>query len=136
MKVTATNGAGTDDATSAASDEVEAAPPANTAAPTISGAPTWARRSPPTTAAGPARDPIDYAYQWRRCDANGENCNDITGADAGTYTLTAADVDNTIRVKVTATNAGGSGSATSDASGPSTARAREHRRADHLGHHP
>jgi hypothetical protein len=47
---------------------------------------------------------ISYAYQWQRCDATGEQCTDIAGASASTYTLGEADVDTTERVLVTATN--------------------------------
>ena len=92
-----------------------AAPPANTAAPTISGTARHGETLTADRGTWTGTDPIDYAYQWQRCDTDGENCNDIAGADQDTYTLTAADVGKTIRVKVTATNAGGSGSASSDA---------------------
>src|SRR3712207_7397053 len=47
-------------------------------------------------------EPIDYAYQWRRCDAGGENCADVAGATGDSYALSAADVGATIRVQVTA----------------------------------
>lgn len=50
---------------------------------------------------------ITYTYQWRRCDSAGNNCVDIPGATAQTYTLAAVDIGSTIRVIVTATNAGG-----------------------------
>ena len=33
-----------------------------------------------------------YAYQWQRCDAAGNNCQDIPGATGSTYTPSAADV--------------------------------------------
>ena len=114
VKVTATNAGGSDNASSDASDEVEPAPPANTAAPTISGTARDGETLTADRGTWTGTDPIDYAYQWQRCDTNGENCNDINDADAGDYTLTAADVDNTIRVKVTATNAVGTDSASSD----------------------
>jgi hypothetical protein len=56
-----------------------------------------------------------YTYQWQRCDAAGNNCQDIPGATHSTYTPTAADVGGTVRVVVTATNAAG---ATSSVSAP------------------
>jgi hypothetical protein len=60
-------------------------------------------------------NPTSYSHQWRRCDSGGANCADISGATDSSYALTSADVDSTIRVAVTATNAGGSTSATSRA---------------------
>ena len=56
----------------------------------------------PTTARGPARDPITYTYQWQRCDAGGSNCSDIAGETGSSYTLVRADVGQTMRVVVTA----------------------------------
>lgn len=44
-----------------------------------------------------------YEYQWQRCDANGQNCVDITGAKSSKYVLTAADKGHKLRVRVTAT---------------------------------
>jgi predicted actin-binding protein len=46
-----------------------------------------------------------FDYQWRRCDAGGWNCSDIPGATAANYTPVAADVGNTLRARVTATDA-------------------------------
>jgi hypothetical protein len=48
-----------------------------------------------------------YTYQWKRCDAQGtvESCTAISGATGTSYVLTTADLDKTIRVFVTATNA-------------------------------
>jgi RTX calcium-binding nonapeptide repeat (4 copies) len=79
--------------------------PASTAAPTISGT----ERDGETLEADPGTwsgtDPIAFAYKWRRCDGSGATCADIAGATASSYTLTPADVDATLRVLVTATNA-------------------------------
>jgi hypothetical protein len=57
--------------------------------------------------------PFNYTYRWRRCDANGANCSDISGATKKTYVLTAADQGTTLRVRVTARNSAGTASATS-----------------------
>jgi len=87
--------------------------PRNTARPTISGT---ARQGELLTA-DPGRwsgtQPMTFAYQWRRCDANGASCSNIIGATARTYTLTSVDVGNRLRVRVRASNDAGSGTATS-----------------------
>src|SRR5204862_8097934 len=53
------------------------------------------------------------SYQWQRCDASGANCADIPGETDTTYTLTQADVGNTVRSVVTTSNAVGTTSAAS-----------------------
>ena len=57
--------------------------------------------------------PTDYNYSWLRCDENGGSCAVISGAHAVKYTLTSADVGNTLRFRVTAINADGQRTATS-----------------------
>jgi hypothetical protein len=57
--------------------------------------------------------PTSYAYQWQRCDSAGASCAAISGATSQTYKLGSADVGNTVRVVVTASNSAGSGSSTS-----------------------
>ena len=49
-----------------------------------------------------------YELQWQRCDATGSGCGDIAGATGLTYVPGADDVGSTLRLAVTATNAGGS----------------------------
>ncbi|MCW3014146.1 MAG: hypothetical protein JWO02_1238 [Solirubrobacterales bacterium] len=61
----------------------------------------------PATWAG---SPTGFAYRWQRCTAPAA-CTDIPGADAATYTVTGDDLDHTLLVQVTATNASGSGTA-------------------------
>jgi hypothetical protein len=56
---------------------------------------------------------IGYAYQWLRCDASGTTCQPITGANWTSYVLTAADLNRSLEVEVTATNSGGSQTAIS-----------------------
>jgi len=62
-----------------------------------------------------------YARQWQRCSAVGSNCEDIAGATAATYRLSADDVGRQVRARVVATNPGGSTTATSALSGVITA---------------
>ena len=87
--------------------------PANTSPPTISGNPVVGQTltANPGTWTGTA--PIAFTYQWQRCAQNGGSCSNIVGATGQSYQLTSADQGRTIRVVVTATNAGGSTSATS-----------------------
>ncbi len=91
--------------------------PQNTSIPTISGT----LRENETLTASPGvwtgTEPIAYTYQWQRCDANGGNCASVTGATSRTYLVTAADVSRSVRVIVTARNAGGARAATSAPTG-------------------
>jgi hypothetical protein len=52
--------------------------------------------------------------QWRRCDASGSSCRDISGATAPGYTLAALDAGSTLRVVASVETAGGTVSSTSD----------------------
>jgi hypothetical protein len=54
-----------------------------------------------------------FAYQWMRCGTSGGTCIDIAGQTGSTYVITATDGGRTIRVRLTASNAWGSASATS-----------------------
>jgi hypothetical protein len=91
-----------------------AAAPQNTALPQISGT---AKEGETLTASNGtwSNSPTSYAYQWRRCASDGTACGDIATATKQTYTAVAADVGRTLRVVVTASNADGKASATSDA---------------------
>jgi sugar lactone lactonase YvrE len=57
--------------------------------------------------------PTKFAYKWEDCDSSGAGCTAILGANGPTYTLALSDVGATVRVAVTAGNAGGSATATS-----------------------
>jgi uncharacterized delta-60 repeat protein len=89
--------------------------PVNTTAPTISGSATEGQALTVSPGAWTGTAPISRDERWRRCDAAGANCVDITGASTTTYTLVAADVGHTIRVRETASNAYGQGAADSAA---------------------
>jgi hypothetical protein len=104
--VTATNAGGSTSATSAATT-VTIAAPVNTSVPTVSGATTTGSTLSCTTGSWtPAA--TGYAYAWT---ANG---SPISGATGSTYVIVEAP-GTQLRCAVTATNAGGSGSATSAA---------------------
>jgi hypothetical protein len=102
-------------ATSKATAVVSAPPPpSNTVLPTITGA---AQQGQVLTAHNGSwtNEPTSFAYQWQRCDTTGATCSPIAEAMALTYTLTPADVGSTLRVTVTAKNAGGSSEPASSA---------------------
>jgi hypothetical protein len=120
-EVTASNSAGAASARSLPSAVVAAAPPTVLSAAAISG--TAAERDVLTAAPGTWRGtaPIAFAYRWQRCDSAGNACADIASATAATYTLVPADVGRTLRVTVTASNAGGSATSRSAQSAVVTA---------------
>jgi hypothetical protein len=126
VRETASNAAGPGSpAESAQSASVLPPPPANTSPPTISGTPQQGQTL--TEAHGSwTNEPSGFTYQWQSCDGEGKNCAPISGASAQSYVPSEADVGHTLRVAETASNAGGSGSATSSAtavvSKPATAR--------------
>jgi len=60
--------------------------------------------------------PVSFQYQWRICDARGSACHDISGATDRSYQVKSDDPGNTLRVRVIASNAEGSSSATSGSS--------------------
>ena len=77
--------------------------------PTISG-PSGALKSGDTlTANGGAWTPstATAAFTWLRCDANGANCQGITGACGRGYKIRSADENHRLRVRLTATESNG-----------------------------
>jgi hypothetical protein len=117
VAVTAANSIGSSSAVSDATSIVAAAGagPKSTAAPKITGT----AQDSQTLAAAPGTwtgsAPITFAYQWQRCDGSGKNCQNIAGATGATYRATSADVGHRLRIGVTAKNAYGSSTSTSDA---------------------
>ncbi|HEY8029473.1 MAG TPA: hypothetical protein VIE38_08190 [Gaiellaceae bacterium] len=92
------------------------AAPSNTSLPSISGS---ARDGSllRTSHGSWTGSPTSYSYQWTRCDSQAGNCASIAGATSDHYTVQTADVGHRMRVQVSATNASGSGSATSRPTG-------------------
>ena len=108
--------------TASTSGCADTTPPVNSALPAVSG--TTKVGSALTTSNGSwSNSPSSYSYQWQRCDSTGSACTAIAGATAATYTLASGDAGSTLRSQVTASNAGGSASATSTQSTAVTAAA-------------
>ena len=107
--VTATNAAGQ---AKAVSSNVLSAAPVNTALPTIyvSSSEAYVEYYGDWLSFDPL---YEWSFQWLLCNASGDNCSAISGATSSFYDLQYPDdVGSTLRVTVTATNNGGSGSAT------------------------
>lgn len=116
VRVTASNSAGSRTAASNATATVQAGttsgPPRNTAEPSIGGTTTQGQTLTASGGSWVGAAPITFAYQWVRCAADGgradgSNCPAISGATSTRYVLTAADVGQRLRVRVTGRNASG-----------------------------
>ena len=94
-------------------DAAPQAAPVNQSPPAISGTPEEGKTLTTTNGNWTGTAPITFAYSWRRCDSNGGSCAAIGGTNQNTYVLKKVDVDNTIRVRVTARNNDGSTPSTS-----------------------
>jgi subtilisin family serine protease len=97
-----------------------ATPPANTTPPSVAGNAVAGQTLTASTGVW-SGNPTSYSYAWADCDATGANCSAVAGATGSTYQVQSNDVARTIRVTVTAANAGGASSATSAATAAVTA---------------
>lgn len=86
--------------------------PVDSAAPAIGaasapqvGAPLAAQTG--TWEAPPGAGALSYAYQWQDCDAAGQGCSNIAAANNVSYSPTAEDAGQTLRVLVTAADQDG-----------------------------
>jgi hypothetical protein len=91
-------------------------PPTNVTTPSVGGIAQDEQRLKALKGSWTGQTPITYSYAWSRCDASGEECEAIPTGLKASYRATHADVGNTLRVKVTATNEAGKASALSDPS--------------------
>jgi hypothetical protein len=118
--VTAGNSSGSASASSAPTATVSAggppAPPTNLASPAVTGPAVVGAVLQASTGSW-SGSPTAYAYQWKDCNTKGESCTAIVHATESAYSLVGADVGHTLRVLVTASNAGGASEALSAASG-------------------
>lgn len=105
LVVTATNADGSVSASSDPSGIVVIPPPTNYSIPVVGGMAGAGHTL--TTTMGDWSGTPSFNYQWRRCDTNGDNCVDINGATNNSYAVQNADIGNTIRSQVTATNSAG-----------------------------
>jgi len=92
-------------------------PPANAAAPVISGTARQGQTLKADSGSWGGDTPITFSYQWKRCNAAGASCTNLIGASSQTYVLVAGDVGRTVRVNVTAKNSAGAAAALSNPTG-------------------
>jgi hypothetical protein len=114
--IQATNVNGTSQPAASAATAAVIAIPAVTKAPRISGRARVGKRL--TAARGSwIGPPTTYRFQWLRCNTHGGHCKRISGATRATYRLTKRDVKHRLRVRITAIDVAGTGTATSAATG-------------------
>jgi hypothetical protein len=113
--VTAKNADGSVSVTSVATAVAAAvtAEPTNSSPPTLSGTAQEGQTLTASKGTWTGTEPIAYTYAWQRCDSSGGHCSTIGGVTGTTYTLQKVDIDKTLRVEVSAKNAGGTTSARS-----------------------
>ena len=125
IRVTGTNSLGVQTVASNASQAVLAAgtttpqAPRNTFLPFISGTMAVGQTLFASLGGWTGTSPIAYAYEWLRCGtdggtSSGSGCTAIAGATNSQYALSAADLGQRLRVRVTARNAVGSANAISN----------------------
>ena len=124
VRVTASNSAGSktvaSNATSTVQGSTTSGPPRNLREPSIGGTTTQGQTLTANGGDWVGASPITYAYEWVRCGADGgradgSNCPAIPGAISTRYVLTASDVGQRLRFRVTARNASGTVTVASNA---------------------
>jgi hypothetical protein len=91
--------------------------PTNTSPPLVLGSPQPSETLTAQPGIWTGTQPIAFAYQWLRCQADGSSCADLVGANASAYLVGMDDVGSTLKVAVTATNLAGSATANSASTG-------------------
>jgi len=112
--VTASNVAGSTEATSGQSGEVLGVAPQNTEAPAVSGTASAGQLLTASSGKWSGTEPIAYEYEWLRCNAAGAECVQAAAPSIlPTYLVVAGDVGHKLRAKAIAKNIAGSGTAES-----------------------
>jgi hypothetical protein len=104
--ITAAAAAGSAAPSGRSTPERSSAAPVERSQPTIEGT---VREGRTLTAGNGTWDnsPTSFRYQWQRCGPDGSGCQDRPGETRQTYLIRGNDVDNTLRLLVTACNADG-----------------------------
>jgi hypothetical protein len=116
-QVVASNADGSAKATSNPTSVVTSPRPTNTKEPSISGTTKVGSTLQANRGEWAGEEPITYSYVWLRCNAQGDNCSEIQGANDTAYEVRDADTGRTIRVRVSARNDRGTTSAISNQTG-------------------
>ena len=116
-QVKATNADGSATATSNPTAVMTSNKPVNTTEPSISGTTVVGSILKASRGQWVGDDPITYSFVWLRCNAKGDNCSEIQGANDPEYEIRDSDTGRTIRVRVIARNDRGSNSAISNQTG-------------------
>jgi hypothetical protein len=95
--------------------------PHNTTLPTISGTPAVGQLLTAAVGVWDNHSALTFTYQWRRCNAQGQACQNILGATQQTYRLTSADLGSRIVVVVTARDPSGATQSASSTASPAVA---------------
>ncbi|CAN5715339.1 hypothetical protein BH18ACT13_BH18ACT13_16500 [soil metagenome] len=117
VQVIGRNADGQDTATSNPTAEITTAGPTNRTEPSITGTATVGSTLQANRGEWSGQQPITYSFAWQRCNAQGDNCSEIQGANDTAYEVRDADSGRTIRVRVTARNDRGQNSAISNPTG-------------------
>jgi hypothetical protein len=89
-------------------------PPTNLTVPAITGTMQQGSTVTATPGTWSGTAPMTFTFRWLRCERTGF-CREIAGATGSSLRLAAREVNRTVRVVVTASNAAGSAAATSSA---------------------
>jgi len=112
LRVTATNVSGSATADSAPTAAVVALPPSNAALPVISGSPRVGVQLSTTNGTWTSTPNPTFSYQWQACQAANCAVAENVGSNSAFFTPAAEHAGRYVRVRVTATNSGGSQTAT------------------------